>query len=714
MAALDEMKQLELDLANDRLLIAKQAEDAAYKQFEIETSLDREAAESFIENYLKAKKDGIVEAAANYELLIAQEQSYQRVFESGAFLSTKTYNDLKRQQDEIRAKIAATSSEVVTFFNTYRQYNLGEYTVTGAYAQAITNTRNAAAAADPSAMEKKYVRLSSQLKRGSGGSGSSRSWSLQSDESYLAAKAELTRRYNEGEIASQQEYEERLFQLEVSSLQARLDLGKEKGAERLKIENEIQEKTMAYNEKVRKANEKADEEEARARKKRLDDVQDSLRTEQEAHELTRQEIENEWDERLLAVKSGSEEEKQLQKQKNTALLAEDARYLSELRTMLEDIVHTGLVDGVELTSEELLAYKKKLAETIHLINQNAASGASGESAGQEGYSGNYLGDDSFFGVRQADWDLFFDNLEKGKLGVEDLGVALTAMGEAAQEGFKLANQAIQLTNAKEKKALEDYKKTQDSRKKTLEERFRAGLMTESQYNAEVEKMDAEMQAKQEQVELEQARRTKTISIIESIINTALAATKALAQGGFPAGAIMAGIVTALGAAQTAMIAAQPVGFAGGGFVVRRRQDGKQYDAVYAPDKRGYVDGPTVLVGEEGGEYVIPSEALANPQIRMIADTIESARRMGRLRSLRMEAISPALAISGQAAGGYTRTEAAAASPGSMDGVSLLSDAITRLNSILENGIRADVSMLGRNGVVDRLDEYNRMKRRGQL
>ena len=448
----------------------------------------------------------------------------------------------------------------------------------------------------------------------------------------------------------------------------------------------------------------------------MDQIQKNFTAEKDAHEFARQQLENEWDERLLTVKKGSKEEKELLKQKNSELLKEDARYLGELRTLLEDIVHTGLVDGVELSSEELLAYKKKLADTIHQINQNAASETSIEKGGT--YSGHYGGEAELFGVSTSDWELFFDNLAKGKLGVEDLNVALTGIGGMAQEGFNLANQAIQLTNAKEKKALDDYKKGQDSRKKSLEDRFKAGLMTERQYNEEVEQMEAEMQAKQEEMELQQAQRTKTMSIVESIINTALAATKALASSGPPANIVMAGIVTALGAAQTAMIAAQPVGYEQGGYVVRRRQDGKQYDAVYAPDKRGYVTGPTVLVGENGGEYVIPAEALQNPQIRMVVDSIESARRMGRLRSLRMEAVSPAFAMGGRAGGGYTQEPApsgtAAVSTGTVQEINRLRETVDRLSSILDAGIEAEVVMTGKKGLARRYEEYNRMRERGEL
>ena len=289
------------------------------------------------------------------------------------------------------------------------------------------------------------------------------------------------------------------------------------------------------------------------------------------------------------------------------------------------------------------------------------------------------------------------------------------IGGAAQEGFKLANQAIQLTNAREKKALDDYKKGQDDRKSELEARHKAGLITEHQYNEEVAQMEADMQARQEEMELKQAQRTKTMSIVESIINTALGVSKTLAQWGVPAGLAPAAIMAAMGAAQTAMIAAQPVGYAEGGEIqVKRAQDGRSFRAKVEPGRRGYVDRPTILVGEEGGEYVIPAEALRNPHIRMVADTIENARQMGRLRSLRMEAISPVLAVSGRATGGYTSGTASPDVSVTMVELARLSDTMDRLNAVLENGIKADVSMLGKHGLVEKINEYERAKNRGNL
>ena len=698
-AALDEMKTLELSLAQDRLLIAQQQEDAAFLVFESETALNRDAAESFIRDYLEIKKSGLMDEIESYAQLKKQEENLVGAIQSGAPVAASVYAEWRSQLQDIRTQLAGATSDVVRLYGTYQQYNLGNDQTTAAYANAYVSRIQAEAGADQSAMDKKYVRLSSQIKRAStGGSGGSRS-----------KKDEEERKRLEEERKAAQEAERELQEvarLESQILQTRIAASNsyiERAEAQTAVENERFEKEMAQYE---------------AKKDKLEDYDQIVETLQRQHnnnllkiEMDRQSAELQEMETahkliLVQIEIEGKEKMQSKKEIDRKIAAENLRFIQQQAAFLETVVSSGQIGGMSLSTEQLEQYKLKLAE---LRKQLLSSGDDDKGGILSG-----TGDATLFGVSQSDWDTFFQNLQEGTLKAADLQNAVTAVGDAAQEGFKLASQAIQLTTAKEKKALDEYKKGQDSRKKALEERYRAGLMTESQYNAEVEKMEAEMQAKEEEAELEAARRTKTMSIIESIINTALAATKALAQGGFPAGAVMAGIVTALGAAQTAMIAAQPVGYAGGGYIVRRRQDGKQYDAVYAPNKRGYVTGPTVLVGEEGGEYVIPAEALENPQIRMVADTIESARRSGRLRSLRMEAISPAMAVSGRAAGGYTTGAAAADMSGTLAELARMSDTVDRLNAILENGIEANVSMLGRHGLVNKMNEYERAKNRGNL
>lgn len=604
-------------------------------------------------------------------------------------------------------------------------------------------------------------------------------WSLSNDEAFLTAKAELTRRYNEKEISSQEEYNERLYQLEVATLTARLAAHKDKGADRAKIENELQEKTKKHSEdalKKRQEYEKKaadlakegtaiineaetdktraamDGEEARYQaelkkfrdtkvlyenqaavleaiekkhqnnlmKIRMDAEAKEMAKLKTAHDLNRLEIKNEYEQKMSALPIGpSKEKSSMQRSMNADLVSSDLAYLENLKTELKKITDSGEFDGAVIPEEELNKYKLQLQQTIEKITE-LKNKQNEDTAGV--FAGTGKG--SLFGVSQEQWDQFFANLSDGRLKAEDLASALTGMGGLAQEGFQLASKAIELTNAKENKAFNEYKKNNEKKKKDLKSRYDAGLVSQEQYNARVEEMEAEEEAKREEMEIKQAKRTKALNLVQSIINTALSVTKTLAQWGWPAGAAPAAIVAAFGAAQTALIAAQPIGAEEGGFVnTRRAQDGKAFKARLSPDKRGFVSSPTVLVGENGGEYVIPADGLSNPTLLPFVATMEEARKAGTLKSLNFEAVYPVGAAIGRESGGFTNTSTGSVTgSGSVSGGNVASarsatdekllEAIELLNKRLSVPIKADVSMLGKNGIIEQTEKYNRAKRRG--
>lgn len=598
-------------------------------------------------------------------------------------------------------------------------------------------------------------------------------WSLATDEAYLKAKAELTRQYNDKEIASQEAYNEKLYELEVASLTARIAAHKEKGAARAKIEADLQDKIKKHTDdalKRQKENEKkaaelskegaaviasaetdktksalASEETRYAAevkkfketkvlyenqaavleaiekkhqnnllKIRMDAEATEMDRQKTAYDIQRLKIKNEYEGKLAALPAGpSKEKSSTQRAMNSSLVSYDLGYLESLRIELEKITTSGAFDGLEIPEDDLKKYQLQLQQTIEKIAKLKSEQKS-DTAGV--WSG--IGKGTLFGVSQDQWSQFFANLSDGKLKAEDLATALNAIGGFAQEGFQLANKAIELTNAKEEASFKEYQKTNEKKKKALKSRYDSGLVSEEQYNAQVEAMEEEEDAKQEEMELKQAKRTKAVNLIQSIINTALSVTKTIAQWGWPAGAVPAGIVAAFGAAQTALIAAQPVtaGAEEGGFVnTTRSQDGKRFKARLSPDKRGFVSSPTILVGENGGEYVIPAEGLGNPSLLPFVNTLETARRAGTLRSLNFETIYPAGSAVGRASGGFTgnSTTVGSVSVAGTTADRRLAAAIEILNKRLASPIKADVSMLGKNGIIEQTERYNRAKSRSK-
>lgn len=475
----------------------------------------------------------------------------------------------------------------------------------------------------------------------------------------------------------------------------------------------------------------------RTHRNRIDKIQfDAFNREikrlEEEHRLKRQQMENSQAAELLAFK-GTEEEKAALKRKHTAELANfDVEYLQNLEEKLQEVVDAKTLEGMSVSLDDA-DYNKIMQQLADIIKRkNAAVGTAQESS-QESSDGpkkeshsltEGTGNGSLFGVSQDDWETFFANLKEGKFGAEDLQTVVAGIGGAAQEAFSLASKFMDLTKKKEDAQLKDYKKNQDNRKKSLEKRLNAGLITESQYNAQVEQMDAEYDAYQEELALKQAKRDKALNLTQAIINTALSVTSTIAQlGATPWGIAAAAIAAAMGAAEIAIIASQPVtsGAEEGGYIgVKRRQDGKSFNARLNPDARGFVSSPTVIVGENGSEYVIPHEALENPTLLPIISTMETARRNGKLRSLNFNAVYPATAMPGRVSGGFIDEGNSRIVTTSSDGRegtatdAALTKAIEKLTKKLDEPITARVSMLGKGGIKETEDKYNKLKRRGQL
>lgn len=577
-------------------------------------------------------------------------------------------------------------------------------------------------------------------------------WSLDNDKSYLAAKKELTRQYIDGDIATQEQYEEKLSQLELSSLTARLALHKEKGADREKLEMQVQALTLAHRKKEAAAEENLEsmrldamEEGSRKRialenrryeqeKKKyqgnaaalelvekkhsaallqisVEAEQQQLEQMQQASQQAKVEIENKYLRRLSTVKMGSAEELAIRREMAQEIVKSDLSYLESTRKMLESVISTGKLAGIAIPSDQMQEFRAKLQEVINKILQlqGAMSGSSSSIWGGTG-SGE------LFGVSQAQWDRLFNNLQTGKMSAEDLAASISAIGNAAQEGFDMASSAIDMINAKENASAEHAKKANEAKQDALQKRVDAGLMTQEQYDAAVERLQAEQDAADEELSLRQAERQKRFSIVQAIINTALGVTKTLADWGIPAGIAPAAIMSAMGAAQVALMAGTPVtGYEAGGFVkARRDQDGRTFSAKFSPDARGFIATPTMLVGEAGGEYVIPAEGLKNPSVRSFVGAIETARINGRLKSLNLAAVNPMAAI-GFSSGGYSsgrktygrQTSSGGAAGGQME---LL---LTKLLDRLDTPISAEVSMLGPKGLVKATEKYNRQRNRGK-
>ena len=221
-----------------------------------------------------------------------------------------------------------------------------------------------------------------------------------------------------------------------------------------------------------------------------------------------------------------------------------------------------------------------------------------------------------------------------------------------------------------------------------------------------------------------------------ISNTALSIMKAYAELGPIAGSIAAALMGVTGAAQLVVANAERQKVkrmtlsnaggsssssagarvasgreSGGSIDVEREQDGKRFHAKYDPDKRGFIDKPTVIVGEgprgKSKEWVASNAAVENPTVAPLLNIIDQAQRAGNIRTFDLGKYL--MAMQGKALGGYVDADALkktsggfsknlgtySEKPREVSGNAYLrnEEALTSLlTDLRDNGIRAYVSL----------------------
>lgn len=578
-------------------------------------------------------------------------------------------------------------------------------------------------------------------------------WSLEKDKAFQEERLALLEKYNTGEIASKEEYEAQLLQLEIDYLARRIELNADSEETLLSLNTQYQEKLKEQKEVAAKADQelmkymasdKVAEENAlyEAQKKRYAGNKDALEAVERAHQarlgkialemhndkaadekasylVERRMMENHHKQELESFEGTKRELNDLRKKQWKELNDLDEKYLNEMITQLTNLIDNGDVGdieiGVELSDADKANLLKQLADLKAELAklQNTAEGTQDKPSGE------------FWGLSQKEWDdLFAGNIagwENWCLTVTDI------VDSASKDVMELWGSVNDYMEAKEEAQLKLYEKNNDQKKKSLEQRLNKGIITESQYNSAIEALDAEYDAYQEELQLKQARRQKAMNITQAIINTALGVTKTLAEWGIPQGLIPAGIMSAMGAAQIALIAATPINVdgaaVGGDIFVNRNGDDRRFKARLSPDQRGWVTSPTVLVGEEGPEYVIPADGVNNPALRPLLSTIEVARRNGTLRSLKASAIYPTMSMPGYVHGGFTTTQSAAYSSAIPSSIGIpmndelakqLVSTLADLNEKMSGGIQAYVVMVGKNGLVEQMKKYESMKQKANI
>ena len=216
-----------------------------------------------------------------------------------------------------------------------------------------------------------------------------------------------------------------------------------------------------------------------------------------------------------------------------------------------------------------------------------------------------------------------------------------------------------------------------------------------------------------------------IKASQIVADTSVAIMKALGELGPIAGPVTAALMGITGAAQLAAANAERqkvkrmslngaggassasgarvvTGLESGGSIdVEREQDGKRFHADYDPYRRGFIDKPTVIVGEGGygrsREWVASNAAVENPTVAPFLNIIDQAQRAGNIRTLDMNKYI-IQQTQGRAAGGYitptTSTPTSQSTPAvsTAPGNGFSKELLEVLKDLKDNGVRSYVAL----------------------
>lgn len=242
---------------------------------------------------------------------------------------------------------------------------------------------------------------------------------------------------------------------------------------------------------------------------------------------------------------------------------------------------------------------------------------------------------------------------------------------------------------------------------------------------EVERLENEKAQKKLDIQKKYADVNFAIKTSQIIADTAVSIMKAFSDLGPIAGAVAAALMGVTGAAQIASANAErkkvknmtlsgsssssksgvrvATGRESGGKIdVKRAQDGKFFpNADYDPDARGFIDRPTVIVGEGPSgyskEWVASNAAVSNPTIAPILDILDKSQQAGTIRTLDLNQVIRARMAGYSSGGTISKTTVSSPDPVSSDsGVTLTPELMRRFaNAIInidEYGIPASVSL----------------------
>ncbi|WP_375586562.1 phage tail tape measure protein [Cyclobacterium xiamenense] len=391
-------------------------------------------------------------------------------------------------------------------------------------------------------------------------------------------------------------------------------------------------------------------------------------------------------------------------------------HLQELQGELQAVLDTGQWEGLDLSDrilsdEERETINARLAEVRQQLSE-LGLGTGTEIAEDRGMRRSNV---DVLGFTPDDWETFFANLKQGAVSMDGLLMATQALGQ-------VWSQYNAMRTAGEQRELQQYELANQQKEAALKRRLDQGLISQEQYNQQVDRLNADLDKKRAVYERNRAKRERNVALMSAIVNTAAGVAKSLPN------LALAAIVGLMGGLQIATIKKEPLpeipGAQSGGFAdVVRSQDKKMFRSRGFAGP-GYVNDPRILVAESGREFIASNEAYENPTIRPVLDAIDTAQRNGTISSINLEKVMARrmemFTLPGRQRGGYTTDQGSTPAPSPVQDnetkelIRQNNQLMADLRGEIRKGIRADVSLLGRRGFYEAEKDYKEIEQNVNL
>lgn len=281
------------------------------------------------------------------------------------------------------------------------------------------------------------------------------------------------------------------------------------------------------------------------------------------------------------------------------------------------------------------------------------------------------------------------------------------VGDYANSILNVLNTFDSIRSSKENAELERDRRTNDKKEQNLQNRLRKGLISQAEYDRQIDQLKQKQDKKEQQIQLAQFKRNQKIAIAQAFVNAAQGVTSTLAArpgltdilGLGVARALQIGLIATTLAAQIASINGQKPQFARGGKLGGR---------LHSEGGNPIMDGNGNKIAEiERGEGIINRRSMTDNRTYTLSGTPSQIASTinGMHGGIRWE--NPARFINYgalnkryYAAGGTFGTDGS--STGIMD-TAMLMDILSRLDSTLKRGVKAYTVLTDQEDAQTRLD-----------